>query len=661
MSPNLIPFIIVFIIALAVFAFNLYRRFHLLTLGKPEKRTDHIGRRIWSALFFAFGQRRVVTKSYRFGLNHAIFFSFFWIIAVANIVLLLSALFPAYIGLSKLSNGANFTISFIFDIVWVLSLVCMFIALARRAFFRPSYILPIKSDALITLTLFFAMMVSFFGMNGVRIAQGDVTAARFMPVSSFAASLFSGASAASLSSTFNVFFWIFSLALLGFMNYLALTKHMHIVTAIPNVFMRSFVKVNTQPREEFKKEKQLGAGRVDQFTWKSLYDTYSCTDCRRCSDVCPAYFTGKPLDPWNVMYDIKVNLLKNGPRIFKKQEPTSPLIGEDHNGHGSVSEEVIWECTTCGACTQVCPEFIEQFPKIIEMRRNLVQMRAKFPEELLTFFENMEQRSNPWGIAPAERTKWAAEIEVKPFDAAKTDYLFFVGCAGAFDARNRRTTLAVARILNAAGISWGILGKEENCCGDSLRRLGNEFVFDRLAQKNVKLFQDKGIKKIITQCPHCYSTLKNDYKQFGANIEVLHHTELISSLLREGKLKVGTDGALGNVVVHDSCYLGRHNEVYEPPRDAVAAVTGQAPTEMTRHHQRGFCCGAGGGRMWMEEAIGKRINIARVEEALEKAPKTICVACPYCMTMFEDGLKDKNALDKVQVLDVAEIVAGALK
>ncbi|MFQ6121827.1 MAG: (Fe-S)-binding protein, partial [Dehalococcoidales bacterium] len=529
----------------------------------------------------------------------------------------------------------------------------------RRAAFRPSYVLPIEPDALITLGLLAVLIISFFGLHASEIAQGSEEAARYMPVSSFvAATFFSGTPTASLVGYAGFFWWIFAIALLGFMNYLAVTKHMHILTAIPNCFFKSLVNVNTQPREEFKKGNIFGVGQVDQFTWKSLFDSYSCTDCGRCSDVCPATFTGKPLNPRLVIHDIKVNLLKNGPLMLKNGDTVLPLIGEGQEG--SVSEEVLWECTTCGACMEVCPVFIEHVPKIVDMRRNLVEMKAKFPEELLAFFESMEQRSNPWGIAPGERVKWAAEIEVEPFEAGKTEYLFYVGCAGAFDARNRRTTLALSKILNGAGISWGILGKDEMCCGDSLRRLGNEFVFDRMARENIKMFKEGGIKKIITQCPHCYSTLKNDYRQYGIELEVTHHTELIGKLITEGKLGLNKIKDLGNLVFHDSCYLGRYNMIYQAPRKAIASATGQLPIEMERHRDRSFCCGAGGGRMWMEEPIGKHINVARVEEALKEEPRTICVCCPYCMTMFEDGLKDKGADDRVQVLDLAEIVARAV-
>jgi Fe-S oxidoreductase len=335
-----------------------------------------------------------------------------------------------------------------------------------------------------------------------------------------------------------------------------------------------------------------------------------------------------------------------------------PLIGE--NGEGTVSEESIWGCTTCGACMEACPVFIEQMPKIIELRRHLVESEAKFPEELLNLFENMEGRSNPWGIAPSERTKWCNQLDVKPFDKDTTEYLLYVGCAGSFDSRAKHVSVALTQLLDKAGISWGILGKDEKCCGDSVRRLGNEFVFDKMAKENVATFIERGVTKVITQCPHCFTTLKNDYRQYGLELEVIHHSELLRNLVRDGRLTVTkATTEMGATVFHDSCYLGRHNDVYEAPREALAAATGAAPAEMERNRNNAFCCGAGGGRMWMEEHVGERINITRVKEALEQKPDTICVACPYCMTMFEDGLKDVKA-DTVRVRDVAEVMAEAI-
>jgi Fe-S oxidoreductase len=309
---------------------------------------------------------------------------------------------------------------------------------------------------------------------------------------------------------------------------------------------------------------------------------------------------------------------------------------------------------------EACPVFIEQMPKIIQMRRHLVQMEAKFPEELLNLFENMENRSNPWGIAPSERTKWCSSMDVKPFTQGETEYLFFVGCSGSFDARQKHVSVALATILDAAGVSWGILGREELCCGDSLRRLGNEYVFDKTARENARLFSEKGVRKVIAPCPHCFSVLKNDYRQYGLELEVVHHSELIGELLASGRLKLSRQVTeMGKVVFHDSCYLGRHNDIYAAPREVLAAATGVPAVEMKRNRANGFCCGGGGGRMWMEEHEGDRINRTRVEELLRENADTVCVACPYCMTMFVDGLKDRHA-GQTRVKDLAEIVAEGL-
>jgi Fe-S oxidoreductase len=456
----------------------------------------------------------------------------------------------------------------------------------------------------------------------------------------------------------SVSWWLHALVLLLFMNFLPRSKHMHILTAIPNCYFKSLENPNTQPRETFEKGRRYGVSGVEQYSWKDLFDSLTCTECGRCQDLCPAHNTSKPLNPRKIVHDIKVNLLKNGPALKDGATGSLPIIGDAKEG--TICEDAIWSCTTCGACTTVCPVLIEQMPKIIKLRRHLVQEKAQFPEELLNLFENMEQRSNPWGIAPSERTKWSTLLGDHTFKSGETEYLFFVGCAGAFDSRNKHVTVALATILDAAGVSWGVLGKEEQCCGDSLRRLGNEFVFDKIARENIALFKEKGITKVVTQCPHCFNTLKNDYKQFGLEIEVIHHSQLIAQLAKDGRLKLPKQSGQGKVLFHDSCYLGRHNDTYEAPRAVLKAATGTTPAEFPRHRENAFCCGAGGGRMWMEEQSGTRINLERVKEAMAQQPDTLCVSCPYCMTMMEDGLKDLGLGDKVRVKDIAEVMAEAL-
>ncbi len=660
MLANSILFLAIFLISISFFGWSFSRRFRLITLGKAENRFNHFGKRIMSLFLYSFAQRCSISGSYRFGVNHAILFWSFMVLLVANTEFLLAGIFPDYIKLANLPTGLHYTIALVFDIVSLLALLAVLAAAGRRLFFPPRYMEARKPDSFIILGMIAVLMLAFFGLHGSEIAQGIERAELYMPISSFvASSILSGASTDSLISLADIFWWIHAIVVLGFLNYLPYTKHMHILTILPNNFFKRLTRMSLQPREEFKKGNIFGVGQVDQFTWKALLDSYCCTECGRCSDLCPATSTDKPLNPRLVIHDIKENLLMNGPLLINNKQTKLPLIGSGQDG--SIDEEVIWECTTCGACVEVCPAFIEHVPRIVDMRRNLVEMKAKFPDELLNFFENMEQRSNPWGIAPSERTKWTTGISTQSFENGKTEYLFFVGCAGAFDARSRHVTLAVTRILDSAGISWGILGKDEPCCGDSLRRLGNEYVFDRMVKENIEMFKEKGVGKIITQCPHCYHTLKNDYRQYGVELEVIHHTELINNLIKEGRLEINQSSDLGNIVFHDSCYLGRYNNIYKAPREAIALATNQTPAEMEHHHDRSFCCGGGGGRMWMEENVGKHINVMRVEEAMKENPETICVCCPYCMTMFEDGLKDKDADTGIKVLDLAEIVAKALK
>lgn len=651
MTPNQTIFIPLLIASLAVFAWGCWKRLSLIMLGRPEDRFDNIGTRFSEMLLYAFGQKRVVAKP--FGINHFVIFWSFIILLIANIEFLLHGVFPA-VTLTKLPEGILLPLLLVLDFVSLLALAAVVVAAIRRLI-APPYPEARTLEAFFILSLIGTLMLAYFGINAGKILQGEFAQTHtWMPISKAVATMFPAAAGASL---YALSWWAHALALLAFMCYLPNSKHMHILTAIPNCFFHRLEKPNTQPREDFTVGNSFGVDRVDRYSWKDLLDSFSCTECGRCQNVCPASITGKPLNPRAVIHDIKVNLLENGAYLKKGLAPQTSLIGEE--GEGSVSEESIWGCTTCGACMDACPVFIEQMPKIIQLRRHLVESEAKFPEELLNLFENMEGRSNPWGIAPSERTKWCSQLDIKPFDK-HTEYLFYVGCAGSFDSRNKHVSVAMAQLLDKAGVSWGTLGKDEKCCGDSVRRLGNEFVFDKMARENVELFIERGVKKVITQCPHCFSALKNDYRQYGLELEVIHHSELLRNLVQDGRLVLDkTTEEMGTTVFHDSCYLGRHNDVYDAPRSVIQAATGTSPVEMERNRNNAFCCGAGGGRMWMEEHVGERINITRVNEALEQKPDTICVACPYCMTMFEDGLKDVKA-ENVKVRDVAEIMAEAV-
>lgn len=654
-NPNI--FAAMLIAALLFFFWSCARRIRLIARGKPENRFDHLPVRIGDMLLYAFGQKKVVSKL--FGLNHALLFGSFLILLAANGEFLVQGVFPG-LSLALLPPALYQGLRLAFDVVAVLALLSVGIALARRLFFKPNYLdsAYVKGrsfEGFLILAFIALLMLAYLGLGGVKIALSHEPGA-WAPVSRCMAAGLAGS--AHLEAWGNCFWWLHAGVLLAFICFLPHSKHMHILTAIPNCFCKNLDPASVQPREDFAVGHTYGVGVVTDFTWKDLFDSFSCTECGRCQRACPAQATGKSLNPRQVIHAIKSNLLANAARLKAGATPAVPLIGAEAEATNTL--ETIWACTTCGACLEECPVLIEQMPKIIKMRRHLVEMGASFPEELLNLFENMEQRSNPWGIAPAERIKWSSLLDVKPFIAGQTEYLFYVGCTGAFDSRAKHVTVALATILDHAGVSWGLLGKEELCCGDSVRRLGNEYLFDKMAAGNVKLFKDKGVTKIITQCPHCFSTLKNDYQQYGLEVEVIHHSQLIENLLAAGRLKLSRQvSGLGKIIFHDSCYLGRHNDIYAAPRQVIQTATGHRPVEFDRHGKNAFCCGAGGGRMWMEEHTGERINNNRVAEALTANPGTICVACPYCLTMFEDGLKDKGA-GTVQVRDIAEVVAEGL-
>jgi Fe-S oxidoreductase len=654
MTPTPTLFAPLFIAASALFVWSCWRRLSLTALGKPDQRLDAIGQRIGDTLRYAFAQKRVLSKPS--GLIHVAIFWCFLVLMIANSEFLLHGLFPA-INFTKLPDSLFMPLMQMIDVVSLLTLLAVAVAAVRRIVAPPFPEARGSFEAYFILFLIALLMLANFGINAAKISrfQGPTLAMaqQIMPISSWFAPFIPTGSGKLVH---DLSWWTHALVLLLFMNLLPLSKHFHVILAIPNVFLRRREHPSLPEREEFTAGKHFGIDQVDGYTWKELLDSFVCTECGRCQMACPADQTGKPLNPRGLIATLKHNLMQNGPLLKQGKSAKVPLIGE---GEDSISEEAIWACTTCGACLQACPVFIEQMPKLIPLRRHLVEMEARFPEELLNLFENMEGRSNPWGIAPTERGKWATLLGERPFEPGRTEYLFYVGCAGSFDARTKQITMALALLLDKAGVSWGILGKDEKCCGDSLRRLGNEFVFEKMALENVATFKEHNVKKVIVQCPHCLTTLKNDYRQYGLELEVIHHSQLLLHLVQDGRLILPKQADMGKLVYHDSCYLGRHNGIYDEPREAILLATGKEVLEMPRNREDGFCCGGGGGRMWMEEFTGERINLVRTQEALEQQPDTICTACPYCLTMLDDGIKDLKA-DKVQIKDIAEVLAEAV-
>jgi Fe-S oxidoreductase len=431
--------------------------------------------------------------------------------------------------------------------------------------------------------------------------------------------------------------------------------------------------------EEADPEKDtFGVASVEQFTWKGLLDFTTCTECGRCQSQCPAWNTGKPLSPKLLVLSLRDHAYAKAPYLLAgentdgvaaeaKAEAERPLIGTAEE-NGIIDPDVLWSCTTCGACVEQCPVDIEHVDHIVDMRRYQVMIESNFPTEAGTMLRNLENKGNPWGAAQSTREDWTKGLDFEVPRAGEVDdfeYLFWVGCAGAFEDRAKRTTRAVATLLHEAGVKYAILGDGESCSGDPARRLGNEFLFQMMAQQNVETLNEVGVKKIVASCPHCFNTLANEYPQLGGTYEVIHHTQLLSQLVGTGKL-TPVKPLDGGLTYHDPCYLGRHNRVFAPPREvlgAVASTTGV--TEMPRFAERSFCCGAGGARMWMEERIGKRINVERVEEALSTNAQTVAVSCPFCLTMLGDGVTGKKAAgaadDSVEVVDVATVLLRSIK
>ena len=469
------------------------------------------------------------------------------------------------------------------------------------------------------------------------------------------------------------------------------SKHLHIALAPLNVLfsrrpnalgplepMRSNGKV-LDFEEADPDTDVFGLGKIEDFTWKGLLDMATCTECGRCQSQCPAWATGKPLSPKQVILDLRDHAFAKAPYLLAasddereklpddvKKEAERPLVGKDG---GVIDPDVIWSCTNCGACVEECPVDIEHIDHIDGMRRHQVLIESAFPVEAAGMLRNLENKGDPWGMGEMRRAEWITELdfEIPVVDGTigpEIEYLFWVGCAGALEDRAKKTTKAIATLLHTAGVKFAVLGPAETCTGDPARRIGNEFVFSMLAQQNVETLNEAGAKKVVASCPHCFNTISREYPQLGGNYEVIHHTQLLARLVAEGRLQPVT-AVEEKLTYHDPCFLGRHNKVYTPPREILDAVPGVEATEMHRCKERGFCCGAGGARMWMEERIGKRINTERIEEALALEPDTISTACPYCLVMLGDAVAAKkssgDAPDTLEVVDVAQLLARSVR
>ena len=513
-------------------------------------------------------------------------------------------------------------------------------------------------EADLILGLIAGIVTTLLLWHATRIALGvNEWPAGWSPVSNLLAGLFGDGETTEVLE--RVFVWAHVLLILSFLVYLPYSKHLHIATAAVNVFFgRTRARGRLEPlRFEGVPDDELrfGAATVADLTWKEMVDTFSCTECGRCQDVCPAYATGKELSPKLLIMGIRDQLLAEGPRVLEARRNGDaydplPLVPN------AVTDDVVWDCVTCGACIHECPVSIEHVDHIVDLRRNLVMVESRFPAEAEPMLRDVERSSNPWGKPQTERAAWAEGLGVRvlePGDPAPP-LLYWVGCAASFDERARRTAEATAKLLQAAGVEFAILGPRESCTGDPARRLGNEYLFQEQAARNVETLNGAGVTRIVANCPHCFNTLANEYGDFGGSYEVVHHTELLAELVREGRLAPAA--AETEVAYHDSCYLARHNDVLAAPRELLARIG--RPLELTRSGKRTFCCGAGGARMWMEER-GSPINEERVREAAESGADTLAVACPYCTVMLDDGVRQSGR--DLRVADVAVLLAEALE
>jgi Fe-S oxidoreductase len=656
-----IIFTTVLVGALGAFGYSLRRMIALISIGKPENRLDQLWERFKKMMTIALGQTKLFREPIA-GLMHAFIFWGFLVLLSSVLEAIGEGLFP---GFSFRFIGPLYQpLVFCQDLFAGLVIVGVCIALFRRLILRPKRLqgdLHAKIDATIILFTIFIIMISFLGHNAVRIRLETTDEGRFL---SAAVSFIFASTDVSLNYVLlEIYWWIHIILILGFLNYLPYSKHAHILTSIPNVFLSSLkprgalIPINL---EEEGVEK-FGATDVDDLTWKQLLDGFTCTECGRCTAACPANITGKLLSPKKIMIDIRHRTVEKGKLLLNDDEEAvledgdkNPLENTLLNNY--ITQEELFACTTCMSCVQECPVNNEHIPAIVDLRRSLVLMESNFPPEVQAVFKNLETNFSPWAFPASSRADWAEGMNIPQMSQSQdADILFWVGCAGAFDARYTKVTQAFAKLMQKAGIKFAILGTEEKCTGDSARRIGNEYLAQMLMKDNIATLNNYNVKKIVTTCPHCFNMLKNEYPQFGGDYGVVHHTDFLVNLINEGKLKVTKEEAV-TVTFHDSCYLGRYNDMYEQPREILNAIPGMKTVEMKRTKSKGLCCGAGGGRMWMEEHEGKRINVERTEEAIALKPNVIGTACPFCMTMLEDGVKDKEATESVKVKDVAEML-----
>ncbi len=624
--------------------------------GEAPGRLDRIADRITVLFVDVLGQANVRRKLMP-GLAHTLIFFGFLAIQPHSLELMIQGVVPAF-HVGDLFPIPYTAYLFVADLLAAFVLVGLAYALYRRLILKPEYLTPGR-DANLIILFTSVIVISFHFINAFLyvqpIAPGDFSYAGVFPISAILATALNlrALSSGQLFFWSEFFYYIHIGTILGFLIYIPGSKHLHLLAAVPNVFCKrlkvekALVKTDIEDEEA----ETFGLGRVPEFNWFNVLNLYACTECGRCEELCPASHTGKPLSPKKIIHDFKIDLLDQADLLLSdKREAIQPLMREG----SELTDDVLWACTTCRSCENICPVSIEHLDFIVEIRKHQVLMEASFPAEMQATFNNLENQANPWGFSADTRADWCQGLDV-PLMTDKPDakVLFFVGCAGSFDERAKKISQATARVLRKAGVDFAILGPEESCNGDMARRAGNEYLGQMMIQQNVEILSQYAPDMILAGCPHCYNTLKNEYPEFGAAFPVVHTADYFDTLLREGRLQVDARD-LGKMTYHDSCYLGRWNNLYDAPRNILSRANAGPLVEMDRTRAKGFCCGAGGGRMFMEETLGKRINRERAEQVVASGVGTVVTACPFCTTMLNDGILE--AEEKIPVKDIAEIL-----
>jgi len=645
-------------------AFGLFfiRVKHLILLmrsvaGVAAFKLDRIGERVKVLFTDVLGQSNVRRKPLP-GWAHTLIFFGFLAVQPHSLELMIQGVFPAF-HVAHVFPALYGAYIFVADILAFPVLVGLGYALYRRLFIKPDYLTD-GLDARLIILFTSVIIITFYFINAFllipAIGGSGFDYGRYL---TFSKVLYYGfnlkdLAPAAASAGFEIFYWIHVLTIFGFLIYIPGSKHLHLLAAVPNVFLKPLDRPKAMLKTDIEDEEaeSFGLGKVSELTWKNVLDLYACTECGRCEEQCPADMTGKPLSPKRVIHDAKIDLFDQAAAVLAKDdESIAPLLREN----SAITADVLWSCTTCRACEDICPVNIQHLDVLLEARKYQVLMESSFPPEMQETFNNLENQSNPWGFGSDTRADWAKGLDVPLMtDNPEPDILYYVGCAASFDDRGKEIAQAMARVLKKAGVNFAILGEEERCNGDVARRAGNEYLAQMMIAENVEILNQYRPRKILTGCPHCYNTIKNEYPQFGARYPVVHHSEFLLDLVKQGRLK--TNGTpVEKLTYHDSCYLGRWNGIFDAPRDLLLSVSnGQRLIEMNRSADKGLCCGAGGARMFMEETIGNRINNERAREVIATGANQVAAACPFCITMLTDGIRDNNG--SAEVKDIAEIL-----